>query len=341
MFINCKSFILRFLFVLVFNSFNLISCTPFMNTNVNNITKIVNNRIQNTWKAGYIGLQFVKTVKHLVGVLPRKKLSLTDILQSYDLPNPRDPLPESYDVTLNWPMCESVISIRDQSHCGSCWALATASSFGDRLCIATNTTINKVLSGEYINSCCKGGGCNGGHPEKAWKFIKKNGICTGGEYDSNEGCQPYSIPPCPRITNNDCSVKNGATPRCSKTQCTNTNYEIPLSSDLYYATKVYSVRPKTEVIMNEIYTNGPVVAAMKVYDDFLYYQGGIYQYVTGSLQGDHAVKLMGWGQDDGIDYWLVANTWGYLWGMNGMFKIRRGINECEIESRITGGLPKV
>jgi len=48
---------------------------------------------------------------------------------------------------------------------------------------------NKVLSGEYINSCCNGkcgDGCNGGHPEKAWKYIKKNGLCTGGEYNSNE-----------------------------------------------------------------------------------------------------------------------------------------------------------
>lgn len=61
--------------------------------------------------------------------------------------------------------------------------------FGDRLCIASNKTINKVLSGEYINSCCNGkcgDGCNGGHPEKAWKFIQKNGLCTGGIYGSNE-----------------------------------------------------------------------------------------------------------------------------------------------------------
>jgi len=50
-------------------------------------------------------------------------------------------------------------------------------------------SVNKVLSGEYINSCCNGkcgDGCNGGHPEKAWKYIKKNGLCTGGEYGSNE-----------------------------------------------------------------------------------------------------------------------------------------------------------
>lgn len=50
-------------------------------------------------------------------------------------------------------------------------------------------TINKVLSGEYINTCCKvhdAMGCNGGHPEKAWNFIRKKGVCTGGEYNSKE-----------------------------------------------------------------------------------------------------------------------------------------------------------
>lgn len=37
---------------------------------------------------------------------------------------------------------------------------------------------------------------------------------------------------------------------------------------------MYSVKPKPEIIMSEIYKNGPVVAAMKVYEDFLYYKGG-------------------------------------------------------------------
>lgn len=43
---------------------------------------------------------------------------------------------------------------------------------------------------------------------------------------------------------------------------------------LFIAKKVYSVKPKTEAIMYDIYKNGPVVAAMKVYDDFLYYKDG-------------------------------------------------------------------
>jgi len=39
---------------------------------------------------------------------------------------------------------------------------------------------------------------------------------------------------------------------------------------------VYSVKPKSEIIMSEVFKNGPVVAAMKVYDDFLCYKGGKY-----------------------------------------------------------------
>ncbi|CAI6364133.1 unnamed protein product [Macrosiphum euphorbiae] len=322
--------------------FDVISSTPLFK--VNQIIQLVNNIPKHTWKAGInFHPSLLTNVSHLMGVLPLNKLSEKDILLTYDVSIDLESLPESYDVTQTWSECKSVVSIRDQSNCGSCWALSTASAFSDRLCITSNMNVNKVLSGEYINSCCNGkcgDGCNGGHPEKAWKYIKKNGLCTGGEYGSNEGCQPYSIVPCPRNANS-CSKENEDTPQCYKDQCTNNNYETPLVSDLYYAYKVYSVKPKPEIIMSEIFKNGPVVAAMKVYEDFVCYKGGIYQYTTGGLKGDHAVKIMGWGQDDGIDYWLCANTWGDSWGMGGMFKIRRGRNECGIENRITGGLPKV
>lgn len=51
--------------------------------------------------------------------------------------------------------------------------------------------------------------------------------------------------------------------------------------------------------------------------------------------------MVGWGKESGIDYWLCANTWSKSWGMDGMFKIRRGTNECGIEWRVTGGRPLV
>jgi len=48
------------------------------------------------------------------------------------------------------------------------------------------------------------------------------------------------------------------------------------------------------------------------------------------------VRIVGWGNDNGVDYWLVANSWGDDWAMDGFFKIRRGINECNIENTVVG-----
>lgn len=44
---------------------------------------------------------------------------------------------------------------------------------------------------------------------------------------------------------------------------------------------------------------------------------GIYQHVTGEYIGGHAVKILGWGSDNGTDYWIVANSWNKNWGDNG------------------------
>jgi hypothetical protein len=41
----------------------------------------------------------------------------------------------------------------------------------------------------------------------------------------------------------------------------------------------------------------------------------------------------------GMDYWTVANSWSGMWGMGGFFNIRRGLNECGIETIPAAGLP--
>tara|TARA_B110001452_G_scaffold50504_1_gene38596 strand:- start:2206 stop:2490 length:285 start_codon:yes stop_codon:yes gene_type:complete len=80
----------------------------------------------------------------------------------------------------------------------------------------------------------------------------------------------------------------------------------------------------------------------QVFADFMTYRNGTY-FRTKSAQGPrggHAVKLVGWGVDvQGVDYWIVANSWSPLWGMDGFFHIRRGTNECGIETTPAAGLP--
>lgn len=63
----------------------------------------------------------------------------------------------------------------------------------------------------------------------------------------------------------------------------------------------------------------------------------MYQHAAGTPLGGHAVKIIGWGQDDVSAWWLVQNQWGELWGEQGLFRIVRGQNECGIEEEITAG----
>ena len=66
---------------------------------------------------------------------------------------------------------------------------------------------------------------------------------------------------------------------------------------------------------------------------------GIYYHVAGNLRALHLVRLIGFGVENNIPYWLAMNTWGDQWGEQGSFKIVRGKNECGIETFVDVGLP--
>lgn len=59
--------------------------------------------------------------------------------------------------------------------------------------------------------------------------------------------------------------------------------------------------------MQDIYTYGSISATFSVYEDFLTYKSGVYHHVSGDMVGGHAVKVVGWGVDNGTPYWTVAN----------------------------------
>ena len=100
----------------------------------------------------------------------------------------------------------------------------------------------------------------------------------------------------------------------------------------------YRVLGGENIIMREIFDNGPVTAAMMVYQDFMTYKSGVYIYTNGGLLGGHAIKIIGWGVLNGVKYWLCVNSWNIYWGEKGFFKILRGVNHMQIESYVVAGL---
>lgn len=252
-------------------------------------------------------------------------------------------LPQTFDARQQWPNCPTIKQIRDQGSCGSCWAFGAVEAMSDRLCIHSNAKISVEISAEDLLSCCDlcGMGCDGGYPTDAWEFWVKSGIVTGGLHKSGVGCRPYSIAPCEHHVNGSRPACHGdvATPRCQH-QCIS-GYTLSYAKDKHYGDRSYSVPSDQQQIMSEIYKFGPVEAAFTVYEDFLLYKSGVYQHVTGDVLGGHAIKILGWGEDNGTPYWLAANSWNSDWGDQGFFKIKRGNDECGIESEMVAGMPVV
>ena len=264
-------------------------------------------------------------IKHMLGVKPRNStLPKKEWMETLDLP-------AEFDAREKWPNCPSIKEVRDQGCCGSCWAFGAVEAISDRNCIASNEKRTADISAEDVLSCCQscGDGCNGGYPDQAWKYWVNEGIVTGGLYQGT-GCRPYSI--------QDCAHEGGEveTPECTK-ECVS-GYGKEYSKDKSYGKRAYEVSG-VDQIRKELMDNGPLEVTFAVYRDFMDYTSGVYQRHSSDLTGYHAVKLIGWGEENGTPYWLCTNSWNTVWGDQGYFKILRGSNECEIESGIFGGEP--
>jgi cathepsin B len=212
--------------------------------------------------------------------------------------------PLEFDGRVKWSGC--LRAIRNQNQCGGCWAFASTSVLGDRLCIQSNGLVNVNLSQQLPISCDTAElGCSGGYISKSWAFLTNSGTVT-------EECYPYTS-------------SAGTAASCLDTPGTCVNKAIPYKK--YYAKNFVGYYASVSDIKNEIFNNGPVETGMLVYQDFYSYKSGIYQKSAGTtLLGGHAVKIVGWGTTGSVNYWLVANSWSALWGENGYFRIE--INNC-------------
>jgi len=230
-------------------------------------------------------------------------------------------LPDNFDGRTTWPGC--IHPVLNQENCGSCWAFAASESLSDRFCIYSNNSINVVLSPQNLLSCEELNlGCTmGSLPEWAWSYLQETGITT-------MECTPYVS-------------GNGNVPSCTDDAKTCSNGTFQLYKALNYSQvgNFWDPTQHINAIMTAV-TQGPVDATFNVYSDFDSYNGGVYQHKSGDYEGIHSVKVIGYGVDNGTDYWLVQNSWGTNWGpYGGYFKILKGVNECEFETLMYTGFP--
>ncbi|XP_036416718.1 dipeptidyl peptidase 1 [Colossoma macropomum] len=213
-----------------------------------------------------------------------------------------------------------VSPVRNQASCGSCYSFASMGMLEARIRILTNNSDSPVFSPQQVVSCSQySQGCDGGFPYLIGKYIQDFGIVE-------EKCFPYTARDSP------CKVPA----ECARYY----------TSDYHYVGGFYGGCSETAMML-ELVRDGPLGVALEVYPDFMHYKEGIYHHtglrdtVNPFEVTNHAVLLVGYGRchKTGEKYWIVKNSWGSGWGENGYFRIRRGTDECAIESIAVAATP--
>lgn len=196
--------------------------------------------------------------------------------------------------TLDWRNVEGtayVSPVKNQGSCGSCWAFATAAGLESQAMISTGG-LPIDLSEQTLVSCSGAGSCTSGSIGVASNFLRDVGIPV-------ESCFKYTA------SNNVC-----------------TNACLNWQDAAYRITGWHVASTKTVTVddmKNALYSYGPFIATMLVYNDFASYRSGVYSYTTGSYLGAHAVLVVGF--DDEQRALIVKNSWGSGWGEAGYFMI--------------------
>jgi len=214
----------------------------------------------------------------------------TPLLGAHEVAITEEELPESVD----WVAAGKVSPVANQGMCGSCYTFSAVNAIESAIAIQDSTEPVQ-LSNQQILDCSHQRGCIGGTMDDSFDYASKAGLCEYHHY-------PY----------------RGFSGAC-QTGCKKV---IPPGYVMgYMATK------QDDVSLMSAVTKQPVSVGIDADGLFQFYSGGVFTQPCGSAL-NHGVLVVGYGIRKKQKYWLVKNSWGDHWGIDGYVLIERGNTEA-------------
>ncbi|CAH2250521.1 jg9601 [Pararge aegeria aegeria] len=216
-----------------------------------------------------------------------------------EVENLAEKLPKSFDMRLRG----YISSVKNQAECGSCWSFATIAAVEGALARKNVGQRNLDLSEQSLVDCSWGFntyGCDGGMIDGTFEYILEHGIPSEMEYGLYLNKEGW------------CSIEN--------------------MTELHKIKDFAAVPPLSVNAMKlALYEYGPVTVTINANDAVFSYDSGIfYDQTCNNEPLNHAVTVVGYGVRDGVDYWIVKNSWGEDYGEDGYILISARNNTCHI-----------
>lgn len=215
--------------------------------------------------------------------------------ESYKIKNVLGEVPTEHD----WRKHGAVGAVKNQGSCGSCWAFSTIANLEGLYAIKNGK--QEVFSEQELVDCDTiDHGCNGGLMTNAFNWLKTKGEMADASY-------PY---------------------HGRKETCHYDEGKVDL-----HVTGYKNVDKNEETIKQVLFENGPLSIAVDATEFQTYTKGIKRDCRFGRL--NHGVALVGYGEEDGVKYWIVRNSWGKSWGEEGYIRLERGKGLCGLNSDVS------